>query len=153
MSEQKPTNLWKEISVIWDGQDGYTSAAPSGATLLMGKDRAGNPGTSPMELLLAGLAGCTAMDMIQILGKKRQLPADFRVRVRGNQKIDTYPMVYTEFQVEYLLWGDNLVPKDVEQAIQLSEEKYCSVGGTLAKAAPIRSTYRILAPGQAADKE
>jgi uncharacterized OsmC-like protein len=48
--------------------------------------------------------------------------------------------------VEYLFWGENLIAKDVEQAIQLSEEKYCSVGRTLAKAAPIHSIYRILKP-------
>lgn len=144
MNEEKPTNLWKEINVDWDGQGGYYASNPAGAITLMGKDKDGKPGISPMELLLAGLAGCTAMDIISILEKKRQKPEKFAVKVRGNQKIDTYPMVYTEFEVEYQLWGDNLKEKDVEQAIQLSEEKYCSVGGTLVKAGPIHSTYRIM---------
>ena len=144
MSDEKSTNLWKEISTSWDGQNGYTAKNLTGGMVLMGKDKDGNPGVGPMELLLAGLAGCTAMDIISILEKKRQKPEKFEVTVRGNQKIDTYPMVFTEFKVEYLLWGDNLKEKDVEQAIQLSEEKYCSVGGTLSKAAPIHSTYRII---------
>lgn len=144
MSEEEQTNLWKEIKTVWDGQDGYLATNQAGGSVLMGKDKDGKPGVGPMDLLLVGLAGCTAMDILSILEKKRQTPEKFEVNVRGNQKIDTYPKVYTEFQVEYLLWGSNLKEKDVEQAIQLSEEKYCSVGGTLSKAGPIHSTYRII---------
>jgi putative redox protein len=151
MSDEKPTNLWKEVRAVWDGADGYTAENQAGATVLMGKDKDGKPGIGPMEMLLAGLAGCTGMDIVDILKKKRQIPTDFRIRVRGNQKIDTYPMTFVEFQVEYLLWGDNLKVKDVEQAIQLSEEKYCSVGGTLSKSGSIHSTYKILKPGESAE--
>jgi putative redox protein len=151
MSPDKPTNLWKEIRVAWNGADGYLAENQVGATALMGKDKDDKPGISPMEMLLVGLAGCTAMDIVDILKKKRHIPTGFQVKVRGNQKTDTHPKVFTEFQIEYLLWGDNLKPKDVEQAIQLSEEKYCSVGGTLAKAGPIHSTYRILKPGETAE--
>ena len=149
MPEENPTNVWKEINTTWDGADGHYARSKSGAVVLMGKDKDGQPGLNPMEILLAGLAGCTGMDVIDILKKKRQLPTEFKIIVRGNQKIDAYPKVFTKFQVEYLLWGENLIAKDVEQAIQLSEQKYCSVGGTLSKAAPIHSTYRILKPGQA----
>jgi putative redox protein len=85
---------------------------------------------------------------VDILKKKRQTPTEFNVKVRGNQRIDSYPKAFTEFQLEYLLWGESLTVKDVEQAIRLSEDKYCSVGGTLAKAGPIHSTYRILKPGE-----
>jgi putative redox protein len=148
MREEKPSNQWKEINAAWDGADGYIAENKAGATVLMGKDKDGKPGIGPMEMLLVGLAGCTAMDIIDILKKTRQVPASFQVKVRGNQKTDSYPMVFTTFQIEYLLWGDNLKQKDVEQAIQLSEEKYCSVGGTLAKAAPIHSTYRLLKTGE-----
>jgi putative redox protein len=144
MSEENPTTLWREINTVWDGQDGYTAQNSAGGAVLMGKDKDGSPGVGPMELLLAGLAGCTGMDIVSILEKKRQKPEKFEVKVRGSQKIDIYPKVFTEFQVEYTLWGDNLKEKDVEQAIQLSEEKYCSVGGTLSKAGPIHSTYRII---------
>ncbi|PWH13924.1 MAG: osmotically inducible protein OsmC [Anaerolineae bacterium] len=150
MSEEKPKNQWKEIEATWDGEAGYVARNKAGATVLMGKDRQGNPGIGPMEMLLAGLAGCTMMDIVEIMRKKRQLPVDFKVIVRGNQRLTEYPYHYTEFEVEYLLWGENLQEKDVAQAVQLSEEKYCSVGGTLAKAGPIRSTFRILKPGESA---
>jgi putative redox protein len=151
MADENPTHAWKEINTTWDGADGYSAENQSGALVLMGKDKNGQPVISPMEMLLAGLAGCTGIDIIDILRKKRQLPTEFKLKVRGNQKIDAYPKAYTEFEVEYLLWGENLIAKDVEQAIRLSEEKYCSVGGTLVKAGPIRSKYRILKPGQSAE--
>ena len=151
MTDEKPSNIWIEIITTWDGADGYSAENKFGATVLIGEPKDGKPFISPMEMLLAGLAGCTGIDVIDILKKKRQLPVEFKIKVRGNQKIDSFPKVFTEFQVEYLFWGENLIAKDVEQAIQLSEEKYCSVGGTLSKAAPIHSTYRILKPGQVAE--
>jgi len=153
MADKKQTNLWKKTVTTWDGAEGYLTENKYGAKMLIGKDKAGNLGIGPMDTLLAGLAGCTMYDIVDILRKKRQLPVDFKVSVRGNQRVDAYPKVYVEFQVEYLLWGDNLVPKDVEQAIKLSEEKYCSVGTTLEKAAPIHSTYRILKPGEKVEIE
>jgi putative redox protein len=149
MVEENPINQWREISAAWNGAEGYIATNRVGATVLMGKDLDGNPGIGPMEMLLTGLAGCTMMDIVDIMKKKRQVPVDFKVKVRGNQRLAEYPKLYTEFQVEYLLWGDNLVEKDVEQAVRLSEEKYCSVGGTLSKAGPIHSTFRILKPGEA----
>ena len=148
MTEENVTNVWKEISASWDGVDGYLAENQAGETVLLGKYKDGEPGISPMELLLMGLAGCTAIDIVDILRKKRQVPLAFKIKVRGNQRVDEYPKVFTEFMIEYILWGDNLVPRDVEQAIHLSEEKYCSVGGTLAKAGPINSGFRILKAGE-----
>jgi putative redox protein len=142
---------YKEITAAWDGADGYVGHNLAGATLLMGKPEAGTPVISPTEAMLLGLAGCTAIDIIDILRKKRQTPTDLKVRVRGKQLTEGYPRPFVEFQVEYLIWGENLEPRAVEQAIHLSEKKYCSVGATLEKAGPIRSTYRILKPGGVAD--
>ena len=105
------------------------------------------PGVSPMELLLVSLAGCTGMDIASILKKQRQPLAALKVRVRG-KRADDYPKVFTELEVIYLVWGEGLDPKAVERAIQLSEEKYCSVGLMLGEAAPIRSSYQILHPGE-----
>jgi putative redox protein len=144
---------YKEISAAWDRADGYLGRNATGATISMGKPQAGNGAISPTEAMLFGLAGCTAIDIIDILRKKRQEPADLQVRVIGKQRTCEYPMTFVEFQVEYLLWGDNLKPRDVEQAIKLSEHKYCSVGATLAKSGQIVSTYKILKPGEGAPRE
>lgn len=151
MAEEKPTNIWRSVSASWDGEQGFEVVNRHDAKMLMGKARDGRLGIGPMEALLAGLAGCTMYDILEILHKKRQMPTDFKVVVRGNQKVDGYPMPFVEFRVEYLLWGDNLKEKDVEQAVRLSEEKYCSVGQTLIKAGPIQSTYRILKPGESVE--
>ena len=151
MADEKPTHLWKNITTTWDGGEGFVSENQYGAKMLIGKDKDGNIGIGPMDALLAGLAGCTMYDILDILRKKRQEPVEFQVRVRGKQRLTEYPYQYIGFEVEYLLWGDNLTEKDVAQAVKLSEEKYCSVGGTLAKAGTIHSTYRILKPGEAAD--
>lgn len=150
MSEENPTNRWKEIETTWDGESGYIARNKAGAVALMGKDKEGNPGIGPMEMLLCGLAGCTMVDIVDIMRKKRQEPVEFKVIARGNQRLTEYPYHFTEYQVEYLLWGENLQEKDVAQAVQLSEEKYCSVGGTLLKSGPIHSTFRILKPGESA---
>jgi putative redox protein len=87
------------------------------------------------------------MDILDILRKKRQPPLDFRIRVRG-KRAETYPMVYTEIEVTYLLWGERISSKAVEHAIELSERKYCSVGVMLGAMANVRHTYRILPPGE-----
>ena len=101
----------------------------------------------PMQLLLVGLAGCTGIDIVSILQKKNTTPTDFKVKVRG-KRADKFPMVYTDIEVTYLLWGDNLKVRDVEQAIKLSEQKYCSVSIMLSKTAKISSTYKIFKPGE-----
>jgi putative redox protein len=141
-------NPWREVIAEWKGETSFIGRNLTGGTVQMGKidDR---PGISPMELLLAGLAGCTGMDIALILSKQRQPFVDLKVKVRGKRASD-YPMVFTELEVTYLLWGEDLDLKTVEHAIQLSEEKYCSVGLMLGKATPIRSSYRILKPGEEA---
>jgi len=141
-------NPWREVIAEWQGETSFIGRNPTGGMVQMGKidDR---PGMSPMELLLAGLAGCTGMDIASILSKQRQPFVDLKVKVRGKRASD-YPKVFTELEVTYLLWGEGLDLKSVERAIQLSEEKYCSVGLMLDKAALIHSSYRILKPGEEA---
>jgi putative redox protein len=140
-------NPWREVIAEWKGETSFVARNSTGGTVQMGKID-GKPGISPMELLLAGLAGCTGMDIASILSKQRQPFVDLKVQVRGKRASD-YPMVYTELEVTYLVWGDGLDVQAVERAIKLSEEKYCSVGLMLSRAAPIRSSYQILKPGEA----
>jgi putative redox protein len=100
-----------------------------------------------MEMLLVGLAGCTGVDIVDILKKKRQPMTAFKVKVRG-KKAEDFPKVYREIEVEYLIYGRDIEPKAVERAIQLSEEKYCSVSAMLRLSADIRSIYKIIDPGE-----
>lgn len=133
---------WKEITADWQGEKTFVGKNQSGSSVQMGV-LDGQVG--PMEMLLQGLAGCTGIDIVLILEKKKQPLQDLKINVRG-KRADDYPMVYTEIEVEYLLWGEGLSPKAVEQAIQLSEDKYCSASAMLAKTANITSTYKILEP-------
>ncbi|HBY07345.1 MAG TPA: hypothetical protein DEH22_05990 [Chloroflexi bacterium] len=139
---------WKEVSAQWVGEMSFIGKNQSGGRVQMGTID-GQPGTSPMELLLEGVAGCTGIDIVLILGKKRITLDQFEVRVRG-KRADAYPAVYTEIEIEYLIWADDLDPKALEQAIELSEEKYCSASAMLSKTAEMRSGYRILKPGEIA---
>jgi len=139
---------WKEVSAQWQGETSFIGKNQAGGNVQMGTINE-QPGTSPMELLLMGVAGCTGLDIVHILGKKRITLDQFEVRVRG-KRADDYPKVYNEIEIEYLLWAADLSPKAVEQAIELSEEKYCSASAMMAKSAEMRSSYRILTPGEEA---
>jgi len=101
-------------------------------------------GPTPMELLLVAVAGCTGMDIVDILRKKRLNLTGLEVKVTGT-RAETYPMVYTELDVVYRVRGKDIPASAVEQAIKLSEEKYCSVGVMLGKVAKINSRYEIIA--------
>jgi putative redox protein len=135
-----------EITANWKGDMTFVGQNTAGGTVQMGT-LDGKPGVGPMQLLLVALAGCTGTDIVSILQKKRAKLTDMQVRVRG-KRADDYPMIWTEIHVTYLIWGDDIKQKDVEQAIELSEEKYCSVGLMLGKSAKIKSEYRILKPGE-----
>jgi putative redox protein len=138
------TSEWKTVSASWKGDLNFVGESADGGTVQLGTVD-GKPGIGPMQLVLTGLAGCTGIDVASILQKKRASLTDFKINVRG-KRAETPPMVYTDIEVEYVLWGDGLKPKDVEQAIELSEQKYCSVSIMLAKTASIRSSYKILKP-------
>jgi len=98
-------------------------------------------GASPMQLLLIGVAGCTAVDVIAILQKKRAKVTDFHVNISG-ERAEEHPKRYTHINIEYVLYGQDLKPRAVEQAIQLSETKYCSAMASLN--ANFENTYRIV---------
>ena len=134
---------WKQVSATWKGGLSFNGENAIGGTVQMGSI---DETIGPMQLLLVGLAGCTGIDIVTILQKKKVTPTDFKINVRG-KRADKFPMVYTDIEVEYLLWGDNLKIRDVEQAIKLSEQKYCSVSIMLGKTSKITSTYKILKPG------
>jgi putative redox protein len=104
----------------------------------------GGTGPKPTELVALGLAACTAMDVIGILRKKRQVVTNYEVRVEGDQAQGQQPAVFTEFRIKHIVTGQHVDSKAVEDAIHLSETKYCSVGATLAKAAKVTATYEII---------
>jgi putative redox protein len=139
---------WTELNTSWMQEMNFVSQNAAGGTVQMGTID-GKPGVGPMQLLLAAISGCTAMDIVSILQKKKIDLKDMKIRVRGHRAND-YPMIWTEIHLDYMLWGKNIPPKDVEQAIHLSETKYCSVGIMLGQSARITSEYHIFEPGEIA---
>jgi putative redox protein len=142
--EETVADNWREVSATWNGGLNFIGENDKGGTVQMGTV---DETIGPMQLLLVGLAGCTGIDIVSILEKKKATPIAFKVKVRG-KRAESFPMVYTDIEVEYLLWGENLKVRDVEQAIKLSEHKYCSVSIMLGKTATISSTYKIFKPGE-----
>lgn len=99
-----------------------------------------NNGMRPMQLLLAGLGSCSAIDVINILKKQRQPLTDIKVTVTGEREKDVVPSLYTEAHIHFKLFGD-LDPEKAQKAVSLAVEKYCSVAKTLEKTAKI--TYSV----------
>ncbi len=131
------------VSVIWKGKLAFEGQNSAGFSLPLDSNKASGGeenGFRPMELLLVGLAGCTAMDVISILQKKRQEVTSFEVRVNG-VRADEHPRVYTDIEVEYVVRGSAIDSEAVERAVELSTNKYCSAYATLGKTAKI--THKI----------
>ena len=99
-------------------------------------------GSTPKELLLMALAGCTSMDVIPILKKKRSPVAAYECNVKGIER-EEFPKIFTDIHIEYVFYGDGIKTEDVERAIELSRTKYCSVSAQLAASAKITHSYRI----------
>jgi putative redox protein len=100
-------------------------------------------GPTPMRLLLVGLCGCTGMDVISIMKKKRQPFTGLQVKATA-ERAEEHPKVYTQIHLEFVVTGEGVDPGAVERAIELSETRYCSALAMLAKTAEITSSYRIV---------
>jgi len=137
-----------EARVTWVGPSlrlvGEASSGPAIVIdhVLPGEERQ-ETGPRPMELLLIGLAGCTAMDVVSILKKKRQPFTGLEVRATG-ERAETHPKVYTQIHMEFVVKGRGVDPRAVERAIELSQTKYCSASAMLGKVAEITTSYRIV---------
>jgi len=135
-----------DASVTMDYGMRFVGSANSGHEVVMDSSPAvggDNSGPRPMELILLGLCGCTAMDVISILRKKRQLVSDLQVKAHADQETD-HPRVFSDIHLEYIVTGININPKAVERSIQLSFDQYCPVQAMLGKVTNMTSSYRII---------
>src|SRR6266550_6658976 len=126
-----------QARVAWTQQSQFEGTAKSGVKVIM--DGASKTENSPMELVLIALCGCTASDVVSILQKKREPFTGVEVSAQA-EKAPEPPRVYTDIKLFYRVSG-NVSRKAVEDAVRLSEEKYCSVSAMLSKTATI--TYQI----------
>lgn len=134
----------KSASATYEGSGlRFAARTGSGHTIVL-DDSSGDGGPRPVEMLLVGQAGCTGMDVISILQKKRQQVTRYEVSVSAEQRTDPHPAIFTRAEVVHQLEGPGLDEAAVRRAIELSATKYCSVAAMLsAGTVEIHHRYRI----------
>lgn len=134
-----------EAKVTWKGRLTFEAVSDSGFPVRLDTDEAvggNNSGIRPMELMAMSLAGCTAMDVISILEKKRQQVTGFEVRVQADRASE-HPKVFTHAVIEYHVTGHQVDEAAVVRAIELSATRYCPAQGMLARVMSIELRYKI----------
>jgi len=131
--------IWKNSGLAFNG------TANTGHFISLGsqeEDGTENAGFRPIELMAVSLAGCTAMDVISILQKKKESVTSFEVSVHAD-RADDHPKVFTRAEIVYHLKGTHINPASVERAIELSNQKYCPAFAMLSQSFPIQVRYEI----------
>ena len=130
-----------QVYAIYDAAMRLDIRSDAGHTIRLDGDHVA--GFSPMELLLASLAGCSGMSVISILQKKQEDVTRYEVHVRG-LRAPTYPLVYVEIAVEHVITGRHVRAASIERAIELAETRYCPVSVMLGKATRLTHSFRNL---------
>lgn len=144
-----------KAKATWKGKLSFTGSAESGFTVPLGaKAEVGGDGDGfrPVELIAISLAGCTAMDVISILEKKRQQVNDFEVQVDA-ERSEEHPKVFTGAVIEYHVTGHELMERAVKRAIDLSATRYCPAQAMLGQVFPIDLKYYIYEDKQGGERE
>jgi len=131
--------------VDWKGRMSFTGSADSGFEVQLGSSSevgGDNDGFRPMELMAVSLAGCTAMDVISILKKKRQEVSDFQVKVETERAVQ-HPKVFTSAVIEYHVAGKDISESAVSRAMELSADTYCPAQAMIGKIIPLTLRYSI----------
>src|SRR5690349_3970862 len=124
------TGNHQNATIHFAENDLFIGITPSGHAQTIETDSHRNSAASPMELLLLALGGCTGVDVISILRKKRQHVSGYRIEVHGDRR-EEFPRAYTKLYVKRIVTGRGISEQAVARAIELSDQKYCSVAATL----------------------
>ena len=133
----------KTVRIKWVEKQQFIGTDSSKHSVVMSsQDEENGIGMSPSQLLLVGLGGCTGYDVVSILEKKRQQLTGLEITVTGEQE-ENPPWTYRKIHIHYEMRGKGLREKAVQKAIEISEQKYCSVAATVREAAEITYDYSI----------
>ncbi len=135
-----------ETQLKWAGNAAFIGRASSGHTVIMDGPAEGggrNLGPRPMEMLILGMGACSAYDVVSILKKSRQKITDCEIMIKS-QRAESDPKVFTEIHMHFVVSGSDLKEKQVERAITLSAEKYCSASIMLGATATITHDFEII---------
>ena len=133
----------KKAVVELAGDGLFIGTSPGGHAQVIETDSQRASAATPMEMLLLALGGCTAVDVVSILKKKRERVTNYRVEVRGERRAE-HPRAYTRIEVRHVVRGHGLSEKAVASAVELSETKYCSVAATLRPGVEIVTSYEVV---------
>ena len=131
-----------DVNVRWVGGEAFIGIDSTGHSLVMSSKKEG-VGVKPSDMLLLALGGCTGFDVVSILQKRKERLTGFEIHIQAKQD-DGPPWTFREIHVTYTFRGKGLSEKAVARAIELSEEKYCSVGATLRGTVEITHNYQIV---------
>jgi len=137
------TDKENKAIIQFAGDEFFVGITPSGHAQAIETNSKRNRAATPMELLLIALGSCTGVDVISILKKKRQRVTDYRIEVSGERR-EEFPRSYTRLSVKHIVRGRGLSEPAVARAIELSDQKYCSVAATLRGSAEIVTSYEIV---------
>lgn len=132
-----------KAEVRWAGDDLWVGISPSGHSITVDTKGENKTAPSPVELLMIAVAGCTAVDVVSILEKKRQKITDYRAEISGTRR-EEHPRAFTALHVHHLVYGHDVSEQAVARAIELSDEKYCSVAATVRPTATITTSFEII---------
>jgi putative redox protein len=130
--------------VDWSGENVFVGSDTSGHSIIYDSNDEVMRGMSPMRALLTSLGACTGMDIVAILKKRKQRLTSLKIVLTGDRPKYGLPKPWTSIHIKYILTGERLGRKYVEEAIRDSTEKFCSVGATLAPTAKITHSYEVL---------
>jgi putative redox protein len=126
-----------------NGDDIFICTNKHGNSVTVDTNSERHSAPTPMELLLIAVGSCTAVDVIDILRKKRQEVSDYKIEVTGERR-EEHPRSFTKINVHHIVYGRNVSVQAVERAIQLSDEKYCSVAATVRPTATITTSFEVI---------
>jgi len=141
MSVQKKINLEWKNNLQFEAKNSKGLSVDFDVPLAHGGDETA---LSPMENVLASLAACSSLNVLIILKKKRQKVTSYKIEAIADKKTDAPPKVFTKIHLKHIVTGEDINPEALKKAIELSEEKYCSVAAMLKKSVEINSSYEIM---------
>ena len=132
-----------KATIQYAGDEFFIGTSPSGHAQAIDSKADRKAAPTPMEMLLVAVGACTAVDVVSILEKKRQIVTDYRVEVSGERR-EEHPRAFTKIYVHHIVYGRNVSEQAVASAVELSDTKYCSVAATVRPTAEITTSFEII---------
>jgi putative redox protein len=132
-----------KTTIHYAGDEFFIGTSPSGSSITIDTKGDRHSAPTPLELLLIAVGSCTAVDVVSILEKKRQIVTDYKIELTAERR-DEHPRAVTKININHIVYGRDVSAQAVADAIKLSDEKYCSVAATVRPTAEITTRFEII---------